>query len=319
MRRSDASVENADVAETGTEQCSEPDCQQNRESRARLCGIMKLLLIANRGQLYERLRLNLAAFGISTTHEVCYRGLLRSPKLGPLLNWLEPRLITVWLQGSSPAGPTHLQRRILAPRMRRAQNSPAHRMTAGALPPLGGHHRCGRPAAANGSDPAAGSRRWSGPPAGAAVQCGLPRLLVAALRIWPRAFARFHPQTSSSLPARKTLGPPSIAAARLTGAPNIYYGSLRRYRPEGFRLVLTSYASQSSRPAPRHGAETVCSEPPRACGRGRGLSTGAGAADKHIGLPARRNSGECRFESADWEKLLVLSIARIKRLVSAGS
>jgi uncharacterized protein len=34
----------------------------------------------------------------------------------------------------------------------------------------------------------------------------------------------------------------NVAFARLAGAANIFYGSLRRFRPENFSLVLTSYA-----------------------------------------------------------------------------
>ncbi len=42
----------------------------------------------------------------------------------------------------------------------------------------------------------------------------------------------------------------NIAAARLTGAPNIFYGSLRRYRAEDFSLVMTSYPNRAR--LPRH-------------------------------------------------------------------
>lgn len=39
----------------------------------------------------------------------------------------------------------------------------------------------------------------------------------------------------------------NIAAARLLGAPNIFYGSLRQFRPDMFALSLTSYAEQATR------------------------------------------------------------------------
>lgn len=40
----------------------------------------------------------------------------------------------------------------------------------------------------------------------------------------------------------------NVAAARHLGAANIFYGSLRRYAPECFSLVLTSYARRASKP-----------------------------------------------------------------------
>jgi mitochondrial fission protein ELM1 len=40
----------------------------------------------------------------------------------------------------------------------------------------------------------------------------------------------------------------NAAAARLLGVPNIFYGSLRRFKPEDFSLVLTSHARNGTRP-----------------------------------------------------------------------
>ena len=40
----------------------------------------------------------------------------------------------------------------------------------------------------------------------------------------------------------------NVSLARAYGCPNIFYGSLRRYRPTGFSLVLTSYESNAGRP-----------------------------------------------------------------------
>lgn len=40
----------------------------------------------------------------------------------------------------------------------------------------------------------------------------------------------------------------NVATTRLLGCPNVFYGSLRRYPPEQFSLVLTSYSRNAARP-----------------------------------------------------------------------
>ena len=40
----------------------------------------------------------------------------------------------------------------------------------------------------------------------------------------------------------------NAAAARLLGVPNIFYGSLRRFKPEDFSLVLTSQRAMAHAP-----------------------------------------------------------------------
>ena len=144
-------------------------------------------------------------------------------------------------------------------------------------------------------------RRWSGRPLALLSNAGCPAswLLRSAYGLAPSQI----PSADFIVSAGAETLAASIAAARLTGAPNIYYGSLRRYRPEGFRLVLTSYASQSSRP--RH---VMVLKPSalnrRAPAAGTRLTTDA--VPRTIGLLLGGNSGECRFEPAEWEKLLDL-------------
>ena len=47
----------------------------------------------------------------------------------------------------------------------------------------------------------------------------------------------------------------NAAMARLTGAPNIFCGSLRRLPPEAFALVVSSYARHAGLAPPRRGLE----------------------------------------------------------------
>lgn len=96
--------------------------------------------------------------------------------------------------------------------------------------------------------------------------------------------------------------PASAAIARLTGVPNIFCGSLRRYDHESFRLVLTSYPTHANRP--RH----VMVLKPSALSR-ETLPTNpltADAVPKVMALLLGGNSRECRFCAEDWSQLLDL-------------
>lgn len=94
----------------------------------------------------------------------------------------------------------------------------------------------------------------------------------------------------------------NVAAARRADAPNIFYGSVRAFRPESFTLVLTSYAEHADRP--RH--EMVL--------KPSGLGHLAPAADRptlppgssprEAGLLIGGDSGECRYAPADWDALI---------------
>jgi len=97
----------------------------------------------------------------------------------------------------------------------------------------------------------------------------------------------------------------NIAIARLTGAPNIFCGTLRRYSPDGLRLVLTSYASHAERP--RH----VLVLKPSALGRdelGRRPDGWCKLAhpQRQFGLLLGGDSRECRYELDEWMQLLDL-------------
>lgn len=70
-----------------------------------------------------------------------------------------------------------------------------------------------------------------------------PRILRGVYGIDPAALPRADVVVSAG---GDTLAA-NAAAARLLGVPNVFYGSLRRYRPEDFALVLTSYARNAGR------------------------------------------------------------------------
>lgn len=91
----------------------------------------------------------------------------------------------------------------------------------------------------------------------------------------------------------------NAAAARLLGAPNIFYGSLRQFRPEDFALVLTSHARFRDRP--RHvvtlkpSALDPDSIPPPA-------RTGSQAST--LGLLVGGDTETVRFAPGDWARLI---------------
>lgn len=101
----------------------------------------------------------------------------------------------------------------------------------------------------------------------------------------------------------------NVAAARRLGVPNIFYGSLRRYREQDFALVMTSYARHAGRP--RH---LVTPKPNKL-----DPDTLAGAPDRPrpvpgtppgtFGLLVGGNAGTVTFAEQDWETLLQLVAA----------
>lgn len=93
----------------------------------------------------------------------------------------------------------------------------------------------------------------------------------------------------------------NIAVSRLAGARNVFYGSLRQFRPEDFSLVLTSYVEYAHRPrhvmTPKPSALRL---PPRRIEVGRGNLRRHRVAALLIG----GNSGECKFSADEWGALL---------------
>ena len=94
----------------------------------------------------------------------------------------------------------------------------------------------------------------------------------------------------------------NIAAARITGAKNIFYGSLRRYRPEDFSLVMTSYPSRAGLPhhfmTLKPSALDPDDIPPFQA------DTSQCDLPSSIGLIVGGNSGTISFRTADWDRLI---------------
>lgn len=93
----------------------------------------------------------------------------------------------------------------------------------------------------------------------------------------------------------------NVAAARFTGALNIFYGSLRRYRPEDFALVMTSYASDAGAPnrlmwlkPSKLDPEALAAE--MQADRRRGSAP--------LGLIIGGDSGTIQYQEQDWDELL---------------
>ena len=92
----------------------------------------------------------------------------------------------------------------------------------------------------------------------------------------------------------------NIAAAEITGAANLFYGSLRRYQVEDFALVMSSYAAQIGEPNQVMTLKPSKLDPDE---------VDEGSHDSHetgrtLGLIIGGNSGTVRFEEADWDRLL---------------
>jgi uncharacterized protein len=98
----------------------------------------------------------------------------------------------------------------------------------------------------------------------------------------------------------------SVWLAKSCKCPNVFYGSLRRYRPEDFSLVLTSYQANAGR---LHHARTLKPSafdpdtlPLRQLEAGR-LPV--------VGLLVGGDSGTVRFGDRDWQHLLGLVTALV--------
>jgi uncharacterized protein len=95
----------------------------------------------------------------------------------------------------------------------------------------------------------------------------------------------------------------NIAFARLAGAANIFYGSLRAFRPAGFSAVLTSYARLAQAPNQRMVLK------PSALPRARMPERTAGRPPEAAALLLGGDAGSTRFSDADWRRLLAFMAA----------
>ncbi|MCU0955582.1 MAG: mitochondrial fission ELM1 family protein [Hyphomicrobium sp.] len=123
-------------------------------------------------------------------------------------------------------------------------------------------------------------------------------VLKAAYGIEPSAIPRPDLIVSSG---GRTLAA-NVALARLTGAPNIFFGSLRHFDPSDFALVLNSYTFDEPRPNQVRILKPCPGDPsglPAPVLDNQGVPNVAGLL---IGGP----SGEARFEPHDWDRLIGL-------------
>lgn len=91
----------------------------------------------------------------------------------------------------------------------------------------------------------------------------------------------------------------NICAARLLGVPNIFYGSLRRYRASDVTIAFTSYEGQATHPniialLKPSSLDPAAFPPPPA------------SAPNVLGLLLGGNSGEARFADDEWTGMLTL-------------
>lgn len=94
----------------------------------------------------------------------------------------------------------------------------------------------------------------------------------------------------------------NISAARLLGVPNIFYGSLRRYRPNDVAIAFTSYEGQATHPHVVALLKPSSLDPDR-------FPPPQYDATKVMGLLLGGNSGEAQFADSDWTTLLELITA----------
>jgi hypothetical protein len=110
------------------------------------------------------------------------------------------------------------------------------------------------------------------------VALGVPRLIVSA--------------------GAETLGA-NVAAARLTGARNIFYGSLRNFRPENFSLTLTSYAEDA-----KAANQRMTLKPNKLDPAAHPLPENLGKKPARIALLVGGDATGITFTALDWDRLV---------------
>lgn len=93
----------------------------------------------------------------------------------------------------------------------------------------------------------------------------------------------------------------NVWLARRYGCPNIFYGSLRRYQPADFSLVLTSYAANADRPNHAMTLKPSAFDPDSLPRRPMGPFE-----PRVVGLLVGGDSGTVGFQPGDWVRLLGL-------------
>lgn len=142
------------------------------------------------------------------------------------------------------------------------------------------------------------------------VSGGLAAGMLAA-GLPPRAVLRLaHGVAPDSVPAADVIVsagaetmPANVALARLRGIPNVFYGSLRAFRPSWFALVLTSYAAQAREPHPAMTLKPSRLDPDTLPAIERSAGN---RPPRRAGLLIGGDGGGTRFAGEDWDALFGL-------------
>jgi mitochondrial fission protein ELM1 len=143
---------------------------------------------------------------------------------------------------------------------------------------------------------------WPGAVLAAYVNAGLsPRWL---LRTVYGLDARSLPQAHLIVSAGAETLSANAAAARLLGAPNVFYGSLRGFRPECFALVLTSYARHADRPRHVMALKPSSIDPATLPVRSGVQQLGPTRAPRFAGLLIGGDAGGFSYAPDEWSRLI---------------
>ena len=143
---------------------------------------------------------------------------------------------------------------------------------------------------------------WPGAALAAYVNAGLsPRWL---LRTVYGLEARNLPQAQLIVSAGAETLAANVAAARLLDAPNIFYGSLRGFRPESFALVLTSYARYADRARHVMTLKPSSIDPAALPDRSGIQPLGPSRPPRLAGLLMGGDAGDFSYTPDDWSRLI---------------
>ncbi|MGH6815074.1 MAG: ELM1/GtrOC1 family putative glycosyltransferase [Hyphomicrobiaceae bacterium] len=96
----------------------------------------------------------------------------------------------------------------------------------------------------------------------------------------------------------------NVAAARFKSIPNVFYGSLRQFRPADFTLVLSSYAGRTDAPNRVRVLKPSAIDPDTLVRPASRSNGGRGPAPAVAGLLIGGDSGEFVYAESDWRGLL---------------
>ena len=142
-----------------------------------------------------------------------------------------------------------------------------------------------------------------------------PGAVLAALVASPmppaRGFRLVHGLDLASLQRADVIvsaGAETLAAnvwlARAWAVPNIFYGSLRAFRPTDFAAVLTSYARNADRPRHMLALKPSALDPDRTGSDGPGIRPGPVTPPRRAGLLIGGDAGTFTYREPDWNQLL---------------